>query len=402
VTLYIPKFRFPTFPLPAAIGVGLFFLGGLADGLLMPFFAIWAETEAQVPTEYIGLLLACYAGGELLAAPFIGGIADRLGRRPVLFASTLGIGLGFMLLYCTHGVFAAALSLLLVGVFEGVFHPTAAAVIADVTPADGLRERYAMMRMASHTGHLIGPACGAIIVQWSLALVFLGASVSMLIGAAIVVFLLKETWKSGVEAEDDDDGDFAALGTAFRDPRLAMLLLPVSLMGIATSWIESILPLYAVNAGTLSVSSIGLLFTYAAFVGIVLQLPVLKAVEKQASGSVILAASLILVGAFGSLAISPELPFLVVALTGAVFADMLSGPLTQTIATELAPAKARATYMAAFSAAGDLKDAAGPALGTTLYALASRLPWLVGIPLAIGAGAFLALVARRHEARPKV
>jgi hypothetical protein len=104
------------------------------------------------------------------------------------------------------------------------------------------------------------------------------------------------------------------------------------LMGIATSWIESILPLYAVNVGTLSVSSVGLLFTYAAFVGIVLQLPVLKAVEKQASGSVILAASLILVGAFGSLAISPELPFLVVALTGAVFADMLSGPLTQTIA----------------------------------------------------------------------
>jgi MFS transporter, DHA1 family, tetracycline resistance protein len=396
----IPKIRFSTTPLAGAVGVGLFFLGGLADGLLMPFFAIWAETEADVPTEYIGLLLGCYAGGELLAAPFIGGMADRIGRRPVLFASTLGIGLGFLLLYFTHGVVAAAISLSLIGVFESVLHPTAAAVIADVTPAEGLRKRYAVTRMASHTGHLIGPACGAILVQWSIAVVFLAASVTMLIGAAIVMILLKETWTSGVEAEED--GEFVALGTAFRDPRLAILLVPVSLMGIATSWIESLLPLYAVNAGTLSVSSVGLLFTYAAFVGIVLQLPLLKTVEKWTSGVVILAASLILVGAFGSLAISPELPFLVVALTGAVFADMLSAPLIQTIATELAPIKARATYMAAFSAAGDLKDAAGPALGTSLYALASRLPWLVGIPLAIGSGMFLALVARRHEARTKV
>lgn len=401
MTLSFPNLRLTSLsglPLPAAIGIGLFFLGGLSDGLLMPFFALWAQTEGHVPIEYIGLLLACYAGGELLAAPFLGGIADRFGRRPVLLASTLGIGLGFLLLYFARGVPAAAASLLVIGIFECAFHPTAAAVIADVSPGENLKRRYALMRMANNTGHLIGPACGAVLVQWSLGLVFLGASVTMLFGAVLVLFMLRETWKTGAEAEDeDDDGEFAALGKAFRDPRLAMLLVPVALMGIASSWIESLLPLYAVNAGTLTASTVGLLFTYAALVGVVLQLPVLKAVEKRTTGFVVLAASLILIGAFASLAISPELPFLAVALTGAVFADMLSGPLTQTIATELAPTKAKATYLAAFSAAGDLKDAAGPALGTSLFAVASRLPWLVGIPLAIGAGLCLAAVARRHE-----
>ena len=48
---------------------------------------------------HIGLLLGCYAGGELLATPLVGGIADRLGRCPVLLVSTFGIGLGFGLLY---------------------------------------------------------------------------------------------------------------------------------------------------------------------------------------------------------------------------------------------------------------------------------------------------------------
>lgn len=395
-----PIFRFSAFsglPRPAAISIGLFFLGGLADGLLMPFFAIWAGTVAHVPTEYIGLLLACYAGGELLAAPFVGGIADRLGRRPVLLVSSTGIGLGFLLLYCTHGVPATAASMLLIGMFECVFHPTAAAVIADVTPGEELRTRYALMRMASNAGHLIGPAFGAILVQWALGLVFLGASVTMLVGAAMVLFLLPETLTADAEAEEDDD-ELAALGAAFRDPRLAMLLVPVALMGIASSWIESVLPLYAVNAGTLTPSSVGLLFTYAAIVSVLLQMPVLRAIKGLATPIVILAGSSIMVAAFAALAVSPQLPLLVIAITGAVFADMLSGPITQTIATELAPAKAKATYLAAFSAAGDLKDAAGPALGTALYAVTSRLPWLVGIPLAIGGGLFLATVARRHEA----
>ena len=76
-------------------------------------------------------------GGELLATPFLGGIADRVGRRPTLLASTLGVGLGFGLLYLTRGAWASAAALLLIGVFENVLHPTAFTVIADVTPADG-------------------------------------------------------------------------------------------------------------------------------------------------------------------------------------------------------------------------------------------------------------------------
>ena len=94
-------------PRPARVGLFLFFAAGLADGVLVPFFALWAQKDAGIPTEYIGLLFGCYAGGELLATPFVGGIADRVGRRPVLLVSTLGVGLGFLLLYllawCVRG-----------------------------------------------------------------------------------------------------------------------------------------------------------------------------------------------------------------------------------------------------------------------------------------------------------
>ena len=61
-------------PRAAQVGMSLFFAAAVADGILMPFFALWAHKVAGIPIEYIGLLLGCYAGGELLATPFVGGI----------------------------------------------------------------------------------------------------------------------------------------------------------------------------------------------------------------------------------------------------------------------------------------------------------------------------------------
>jgi MFS transporter, DHA1 family, tetracycline resistance protein len=76
---------------------------------------------------------------------------------------------------------------------------------------------------------------------------------------------------------------------------------------------------------------------------------------------------------------------------------MLSRPLVQAIITELAPRQAQATYQAAFSLVSDLRDAAGPAIGTWLYALAAGLPWASGAVISIAAAFGLAAATRKHE-----
>jgi MFS family permease len=384
-------------PRPARVGLFLFFVAGLADGALMPFFALWAQREAGVPTEFIGLLLGCYAGGELLATPFVGGIADRLGRRPVLLVSTAGVGLGFLLLYFTRGAFMAAAALIVIGVFESVLHPTAATVIADVVPADRLRAHFALTRVTSNAGRVVGPALGALLVLWSLGVVFVGSAVALLVGALAVALFLRETRAPGTKSEDDDEESLTALGAVFRDRRLAALLLPVAAIEIASSWIEAIMPLYAAGAGTLTPSGVGLLFSYAGMLNVLFALPGTQASQRVPGFAIVATSGVALALAFAALLPTPGLLLLIVAITLLAFAGMLFGPLTQTVVTELSPANARATYMAAFAVVGDLKDAAGPAIGTWLYATAAILPWVVGLPVALGAGLALAFVARRHE-----
>lgn len=120
------------FPAPLRVSAFLFFAASLADGVLVPFFALWAVRDAGIPVAAAGLQLGCYAGGELVATPFVGGLSDRIGRRPVLIGSTLGVGCGFFVLYFAHGAVQAAVAFLMIGVFESVLHPTAQAVVADI------------------------------------------------------------------------------------------------------------------------------------------------------------------------------------------------------------------------------------------------------------------------------
>jgi DHA1 family tetracycline resistance protein-like MFS transporter len=386
-------------PVAARVGMFLFFAAAASDGILMPFFALWAHKDAGIPIEYIGLLLGCYAGGELLATPLVGGIADRVGRRPVLLASTAGVGLGFLMLFFVHGAIAVAAALITIGVFESVLHPTAATVIADVVPAERRREHFAVNRVMSNAGSMAGPALGAILALHSLPLVFLGAAATILTGALVVAVFLKETRprNAGRSGDDDEEESLFALMAVFRDRRLAGLLLPIALLEIAVSWITAVTPLYADGAGTLTASGIGLLFTFEGAIGVVLQMPITRATGRMSGFAIVLWSGAIQAFAFACLLVSPALPSLIAAVTLLALSQMLSGPLVQAIVTELAPRNAQATYQSAFSVIYDLKDAAGPAIGTWLYAFSAMLPWSSGVIVSIGAALGLATAARRHE-----
>jgi MFS family permease len=397
--LISPFTTFRAAPPAARVGSFLFFVASVADGTLMPFFPLWARNDAGIPVQYIGLLLGCYAGGELLATPFVGGIADRVGRRPVLLASTTGIGIGFLLLYFAPGIIATAGALLVIGLFESVVHPTAATVITDVVPAEERRGHFAMTRMMSNAGRIIGPALGGVLALWSLHLVFLGAAATILTGAVTVAALLPETWHGAAEGdEEDDDESLTALGAALRDRRLAGLLLSISALEIAVSWIEAVTPLYATAAGAVTPTGVGLLFAYAGVIGVIFQLPVTQASQRVSGFATVLASGAIEALAFVFLLPAPALPLLIAAITCMSFARMLSGPLVQAIVSELAPRNAQATYQAAFSVVFDLKDAAGPAVGTWLYAISTVLPWGTGIAVSLVASGALAVATRRHEA----
>lgn len=372
----------------AVLALLLMFCAGFADGVLVPFLPLWATSEAHVPIAAVGLLFGCYAGGELFAAPFVGGIADRIGRRPVLIASSIGVGTGIAMLNLVHGQLAAALVLLTTGLFESVLHPTIMTVISDVVPSEGHRRYFSLAAVASGVGHVCGPLLGAAVARTSLGHVFPVAGLPLILGGIAMVIFFRETM--GLHHTDEGEGDeeeegLSALAPIFRDRRLALLLGVVVAFDVVSNWVEAILPIYLREAGSLGASGIGVLFAGAAAATATLQLIVTRMTERRAANWIVMVAGSATVAAFSVLCLSASLPSGIAALGLACLAQMLVGPLVPTAVSALSPAHQRASYMAASSVSVDLKDSLAPAIGTALYAVCPVLPWLVGMPIAMAA-----------------
>ena len=87
----------------------------------------------------VTMLTVIYAGALFFAAPLLGKISDRIGRRPVLLVSVMGSAVGYFIFGIGGALWVLFLSRLIDGITGGNLS-TAAAYIADVSSPTGTRQ----------------------------------------------------------------------------------------------------------------------------------------------------------------------------------------------------------------------------------------------------------------------
>src|SRR5688572_27006093 len=122
------------------------FVNLVGFGIIIPLLPFYAETFGASPLV-IGLLFAAFSLAQLIAAPALGALSDRWGRRPVLIFSLIGTVVSFVLL-----ALAQSLTLLFVArVIDGLSGgniTTARAYIADVTEPEDRARAFGMLGAA--------------------------------------------------------------------------------------------------------------------------------------------------------------------------------------------------------------------------------------------------------------
>ena len=84
---------------PAASRLILFltvFIDLLGFGIVIPFLPMFAH-RMGVGAVGVGLLLSIYSLMQLVFAPILGRISDRVGRRPILLLGLLGSSIGYFI-----------------------------------------------------------------------------------------------------------------------------------------------------------------------------------------------------------------------------------------------------------------------------------------------------------------
>ena len=119
---------------------------------LMPLYAVSFGANAFT----IGLLGAVYPVMQFVAAPILGRLSDRYGRKPILLISQLGTLAGFLVLGYASSLWMLFLSRMIDGI-SGANISTAQAAIADSTNERNRTQGLGLLGAAFGVGFVIGP-----------------------------------------------------------------------------------------------------------------------------------------------------------------------------------------------------------------------------------------------------
>ncbi|WP_353229920.1 MFS transporter [Novosphingobium sp.] len=151
-----------------------------------------AHVPIAVAAGYAGWLSAGYAAMQFIFAPVIGNLSDRFGRRPVMLAAILALGLDYLLQWGAPVFGWLVVGRMLAGV-TGASFSAAYAYIADVTPPEKRSASFGLVGTAFGIGFVVGPALGGILGSIEPRLPFLAAALLALANFGFGLVFLKES-----------------------------------------------------------------------------------------------------------------------------------------------------------------------------------------------------------------
>jgi len=258
----------------------IIFTNILGAGVIIPILPLYAEGEFQGTVLQITLLSTAFFGAQFLAAPWLGRLSDRFGRRPVLLLSQAGTVLAFLLfifaaplgrmidsfemgLPLTGGMIMLFVARILDGITGGNI-TTAQAYISDITTDRQRAQGLGLLQAAFGAGFIFGPALGGLLSNYGEVAPFIGAAVITTGTMLLTLFTLTESLPAEervVALRGSRRTGDVSLSQVFSQRALVIVLIVYDLPTPSrVNWSGgTLLAFLAANALALSLSVIGLI-----------------------------------------------------------------------------------------------------------------------------------------------
>ena len=128
----------------------------LGLSIVLPLLPVYAETFGA-SAQVAALLIPVYSACQAIAAPVLGTLSDRIGRRKVLLLSQVGTLIGFLCIAGAHALWLIFVGRVLDGLTAGNLG-VAQAYIADNTEPKNRARSLALIGVAFGVGFTLGPA----------------------------------------------------------------------------------------------------------------------------------------------------------------------------------------------------------------------------------------------------
>jgi MFS transporter, DHA1 family, tetracycline resistance protein len=377
---------------------------GLA--ILMP---VQAYIVRQYSTEalMVAMIPVLYAGAQFFAAPLLGKLSDRYGRRPVLLVSILGSALGYFLFGVGGALWVLFLSRLIDG-FTAGNASTASAYIADVTPPQDRARNFGFIGMAYGLGFILGPALGGLLSQISLNAPAYAAGVLSLLSAVVGYFILPESLPTERREKSplllSDLNPFASVLELLRRPTVGGLLLAQCLFFFVFNGNNTMLPVFLIDKFAVQAWQIALVFAVGGITMAVMQGGLVGPLVKR-FGEKPLAVNSLLLQALAAVGLV-SLPAFWMQYPMAVINSLGTGLIWPTFGALLANSVShdeQGKVSGVGTALGSLMSVFGPLWAGAAYdRIAPVAPFWIGAVIFVVAGLILVRVQVRTHANSHV
>jgi DHA1 family tetracycline resistance protein-like MFS transporter len=366
------------------------FVDLLGFGVLIPLIPFYAVRLGLSP-DWVTLVIALHSLMQFVAAPILGRLSDRHGRRPVLAISMAGHALAYSLLIFSDSLALLVVSRLLSGITSANL-AAAYAYISDVTPPARRAGSLARLSAAFALGFALGPALGGLLAgnvspeQADLALPALAATALSLLALVGIVLFLPESHQpraamQGAAARPPPPGRRQLL----RDGALAGMVSLALLVLLFAAMRESLLSLWLHDRLAFDAHTIGLVFTVNGLMIAFVQFTLTGRLAAMFGEMATLRAGIACYGlSWLGLVLAPSLPLVLVSIAVNAIGTALFGTSLQTLVSLRAAAATRGAVMGLYQSSSSLARFLGAAFSGTLFGQFGP-----NVPFALGAAAML-------------
>ena len=398
--------RSPLFPIFMIVFVDM-----LGVGITLPVLPLYAQGVFHASAAQITLLTSVYFAAQFFAAPRLGRLSDRIGRRPVLIVSQSGSLAALLLSGAATGLPILYLARVVDGLTGGNIS-VAQAYLSDITEPRHRAQGLGLVNAAFGSGMIFGPAFGAIVaaIYGPRAPFFLAAVVS-LVTITLSWRLLPESLPPAERARRAAAREAAR---AVRGPRWGLLALPgllllmavgfllqLSFFSFQTTWVlwaEAVL--FAGRDPATTQQAVGAVFTFIGIFAIATQVwlvgPLVRRVGER---GMVAAGTAMRLLPWVVMPLWPSLPLAVAVMPLVAIGGGVSFPALMALLTYIAPQEQHGQAIGLMESIQGVGRISGPLLAGWMFQAISP-----GAPMLFAAGisvvALLAIAAVKRSRQP--